>query len=118
MDAQGINDFLYSVSRRFIQSPEQIRRFFVLIGVFLLVILLVFLLQRRRARLRHMRNAAGMYEHLVRQLGLSRSHAHKISGREIFFDHFDTLKRSERRSRRQMRRDTQQATESGRGQRG
>jgi LysM repeat protein len=42
MDAQGSNDFLYSISRRFIQSPEQIRRFFFLIGVFLVVILLVF----------------------------------------------------------------------------
>jgi hypothetical protein len=37
------------------------------------VIVLVFLLQRRRERRRHMRNAAEMYEHLVRQLGLSRS---------------------------------------------
>jgi hypothetical protein len=83
MDNQGVNDFLYSISRGFIQSPAHIRLFFILIAVFLAVILLVAFLQRRRARLRQMRNAAEMYEHLVRQLGLSRSErelADRLSG--------------------------------------
>jgi hypothetical protein len=73
VDNQGMNDFLYAISRGFIQSPGQVRVFFILIGSFVAVILSVFLLQRRRERRRHMRNAAEMYEHLVRQLGLSRS---------------------------------------------
>jgi hypothetical protein len=73
MNSQGLNDFLYAVSQGFMHSPAQIRLFIALIGAFVAILLLVFLLQRRSARVRHMRNASEMYEHLVRQLGLSRS---------------------------------------------
>ena len=73
MDGQSVNDILSAVSRGFFETPGQLRLFWFLLGAFVAVIVVVALLQRRRARVRHQRNATEMYEHLVRQLGLSRS---------------------------------------------
>jgi len=73
MDAQNVGDLLYRISRGFIQSPEQRLLFIVILSTFILLIVLVYFLQERRSRARHMRRAAEVYDHLVRQFGLSRS---------------------------------------------
>lgn len=73
MDAQNVSDLLFRISRGFIQSPEQRLLFFVLLSAFILLFVLGYFLQEHRSRVRRMRNAAEVYEHLSRQLGLSRS---------------------------------------------
>jgi len=73
MDTQNVSDLLYSISRGFIQSPEQRILFIAILSTFILLIVLVYFLQERKSRVRHMRNAAEVFEHLTRQLGLSRS---------------------------------------------
>jgi c-di-GMP-binding flagellar brake protein YcgR len=73
MDTQNVSDLLYSSSRGFIQSPEQRILFIAILSAFILLIVLVYFLQERKSRARHRRNAAEVFEHLTRQLGLSRS---------------------------------------------
>lgn len=73
MDTQNVSDLLRSISRGFIQSPEQRILFIVVLAAFVLLIVLVYFLQELRAKARHMRNATEVYDHLTRQLGLSRS---------------------------------------------
>lgn len=73
MDSQNVSDLLRSISRGFIQSPEQRILFIVVLAAFVLLIVLVYFLQELRAKARHMRNATEVYDHLTRQLGLSRS---------------------------------------------
>jgi len=73
MDTQNVSDLLYSISRGFIQSPEQRILFIAILLAFILLIVLVYFLQERKSRARQKRNAAEVFEHLMRQLGLSRS---------------------------------------------
>jgi hypothetical protein len=73
VDNQNVGDLLYSISRGFIQSPEQRILFIVILAAFVLLIVLVYFLQELRAKARHFRNATEVYDHLTRQLGLSRS---------------------------------------------
>jgi hypothetical protein len=73
MDNQNVSDILRSISRGFVQSPEQRILFIVILAAFVLLIVLVYFLQELRAKARHFRNATEVYDHLTRQLGLSRS---------------------------------------------
>jgi c-di-GMP-binding flagellar brake protein YcgR len=73
MDAQSVSDILHSISRGFVQSPEQRILFIAVLVAFVVLIVLVYFLQELKAKARHFRNATEVYDHLTLQLGLSRS---------------------------------------------
>jgi c-di-GMP-binding flagellar brake protein YcgR len=73
MDTQSLSDVLRSISRGFVQTPEQRILFIAILAAFVMLIVLVYFLQELKAKARHLRNASEVYDHLTRQLGLSRS---------------------------------------------
>jgi hypothetical protein len=73
MDIQSVSDILHSISRGFVETPEQRILFIAVLAAFIMLIVLVYFLQELKAKARHLRNATEVYDHLTRQLGLSRS---------------------------------------------